>query len=449
MAKKIRSISKSFGNGDYSIVRTTVDKYPKCFFRKDENDLNLQPNLTKSQYPILIEIPLLCDGRGRNVIPANLFLRFKAKPHSDYKTLKDYAQALLAFYRFMLINRLTIYDVNSDKENGVVYKFRDFLLANLKRDTGEGNVGFYSRSTAKSYILKVVEYYNFLNASKIIEISESFVPFEYKSITVSRRKLKQNKVDSRKLGHLEKEMNSIIVLTTGLTKKFGYEQSTDPHKKLKPMSDIDMQLFLDRLDDDFNNPKDLMLKLSIRTGLRLEELITFPLSEVQEPKAEFVKCTISEIRNGCKTKFNKERTIEVPFELMNELNQYRLSTVRANAINKSWLNHNCLFVKSDGYPFSPNTLEKHFEAIRNLIMKTHPTWYYRVHDLRSTFATHWLCNRHLETGLPFDTLLEDLKEIMGHENPSMTEKYTKFMNVRDNWFKFARMQNARANKFSN
>ncbi|NMT17671.1 site-specific integrase, partial [Vibrio parahaemolyticus] len=131
------------------------------------------------------------------------------------------SQALLAFYRFMLINGLNIYDVCEEKEKGVVYKFRDFLLENVKREVNGDISGFYSRSTAISYTLKIVDYFNFLNASKIIEIKDDFVPFEYKAVSIQKRKSKQKRVDDLKLGHLEKGMNSIKVMTTGLTKPFG------------------------------------------------------------------------------------------------------------------------------------------------------------------------------------------------------------------------------------
>ncbi|NMU87816.1 site-specific integrase, partial [Vibrio parahaemolyticus] len=95
------------------------------------------------------------------------------------------------------------------------------MLENVKREVNGDISGFYSRSTAISYTLKIVDYFNFLNASKIIEIKDDFVPFEYKAVSIQKRKSKQKRVDDLKLGHLEKGMNSIKVMTTGLTKPFG------------------------------------------------------------------------------------------------------------------------------------------------------------------------------------------------------------------------------------
>ncbi|WP_305838991.1 tyrosine-type recombinase/integrase [Photobacterium leiognathi] len=446
MGKQKRMVAQSFGGGDYSIVRTTVNKYPKCFFETEEKDKH-KAIVIKQEAPILIDIPLLCDGRGRNVIPANLYIRSKARFSPDEKTLKDYAQALLAFYRYMSIDGFNIYDVGSEKENGVVYKFRDFLLENVKREVDGELQGIYAPSTASSYVLKVVDFYNFLNASKIVEFSDSFVPFEYKTKSIQKRNSARR--NNRKLGHLERGMDKIVVKTTELTKPFGKKQAVAPHKKLTPMTEDYKAIFIEALGDDFSEPKNLMLKLAVESGLRLEEFTTFPESEVQDPQAEIVKCTIGEVRNGCRTKFDKERTIEVPYETMNELNQYRLSVARNNARNKSLVPHNCLFVKSDGYPYSTNTLEKHFEEIRLKIRKKHPDWYYTVHDLRATFATHWLYNKHLETGMLFDALMEDLKELMGHADTSTTEKYVKYMNTQENWFKFARLQNKLASKHLN
>ncbi|ELA7286606.1 site-specific integrase [Vibrio parahaemolyticus] len=446
MSKQKRMVPQSFGEGDYSIVRTIVKKYPKCLFEAEEKNKR-KAIIIKQEEPVLLYIPLLCDGRGRNVIPANLYIRSKARFSSDEKTLKDYAQALLAFYRYMSIYGFNIYDVGSEKENGVVYKFRDFLLENLKREVDGELQGIYAPSTASSYILKVVDFYNFMNASKIVEFSDSFIPFEYKTKSIQKRNSVRR--NNRKLGHLERDINKIVVNTTELTKPFGKKQAVAPHKKLTPMTEDDKAIFIEALGDDFSEPKNLMLKLAVESGLRLEEFVTFPLSEVKAPQADIVKCTIGEVRNGCRTKFNKERTIEVPYEIMNELNQYRLSVARNNARNKSLVPHNCLFVKSDGYPYSTNTLEKHFEEIRLKIRKIYPRWYYTVQDLRATFATHWLYSKHLETGMPFDALMEDLKELMGHVDTSTTDKYVKYMNTQENWFKFARLQNKLASKHLN
>lgn len=445
MSRHVRLVAQSFGGGDYSIVRTSVNKYPKCVFEVDESACNkVNAIVIKPEKPVLIDIPLLCDGSGRNVIPANLYIRHKAKFSPDPKTLKDYAQALLAFYRYMSLLGKNIYDVGSEKENGVVYQFRDFLLENVKREVNGVIQGIYAPSTATSYVLKIVDFYNFLNASRIVRFSDNFVPFEFKIKSISKRRSRGS--DNRKLGHLENNMDDLFVKTTELTKPFGTKQVVESHKQLSPMTEEDKTIFLEVLGEGISDPKNLMLKLAVETGLRLEEFVSFPESEIADPRSEIVKCTISEIRNGCLTKFNKERTIDAPFELMNDLNQYRLSVGRSNARNKCWMNHNYLFVKPNGYPYSTNTLEKHFDKIRSKIHNSHPDWYYTVHDLRATFATHWLYNKHIETGLLFDTLLEDLKDIMGHKDTSSTKKYVMFMNVQENWFKFARSQNDFATK---
>lgn len=412
-------------------------------FFADAETGEIKPNVIQQNHPVFIVIPLLCDGRGRNVIPANLYIRSKALHDPDANTLKDYAQALLAFYRFMAIRGTTIFDVSSVPEKGVVYKFRDFLLENLKREVNGVTEGMYAPSTAKQYILKVVGFYNYLNAQRIIRISDDFVPFIYKTISVRRSSKNSN---NRKLGHLDKQ-SVIQVETTSITKPFGRKQNQSPSHRLTPMTEGEIKIFLKELGEDFSNPKDLMLKLALSTGLRLEEFVTFPASEVKDPQAPIVKCTISEVRNGCLTKYNKERTIVVPFALMNELNQYKLSKARNNAFNRALINHNCLFIKSDGYPYSTNTIEKHFEAIRDKVRESNPDWYFTIHDLRATFATHWLYNKHIETGMIFDALLEDLKNIMGHKETTTTEKYIKYMDTQENWFKFARSQNQLANKY--
>ena len=79
--------------------------------------------------------------------------------------------------------------------------------------------------------------------------------------------------------------------------------------------------------------------------------------------------------------------------------------------------------------------------IRSLITKKHENWYYRVHDLRSTFATHWLRKHASERNLVFDLLVQELATLMGHESTKETEKYINFMNDRQAKLNFAARKN--------
>ncbi|MBJ3885617.1 site-specific integrase, partial [Salmonella enterica subsp. enterica serovar Kentucky] len=67
--------------------------------------------------------------------------------------------------------------------------------------------------------------------------------------------------------------------------------------------------------------------------------------------------------------------------------------------------------------------------------------YFAPHDLRATFATDWLYSKHMETGKPFEALLQELADLMGHESTSTTQKYVNYMNDNKTWLEFAQRKN--------
>lgn len=441
MARPIRTIPEGFGDGDYVTINVTVDKYPKIQFEFDEETGELKPSLKPKNNPVLIQLPILIDPNGINVVPVNLFIRsLVITKNLQKKSLDSYVQALLSFYRWLAWEEKTIYDVTDEPENGVVYGYRDFLLENLKREI-DGNVdGIYTPSTAANYVRAVVKYYEFLRIEQIVKFSKNFNPFTYNYVRVRGS---SKKLDHDVLGHIKKGDRHIDVQTTGLTKPFGKVQPVPSHHKLTPMHEDEKRVFYEYLNiEESTDALDLMLYLATEVGLRREELVSFPISEVQKPIGDVVKVTISEVRNGCLTKYDKERTIEISAEVMERLNQYKLSKARKQCIEKTVIKHNCLFVKSDGYPYALNTIQTHFSAIRKSIRETHLEWYFTVHDLRATFATHWLHDKQLKTGLLFDVLLDDLANLMGHVSTESTEKYIKYMNNQTTWIEFSGRKNA-------
>ncbi|MBF4302659.1 site-specific integrase, partial [Vibrio anguillarum] len=73
---------------------------------------------------------------------------------------------------------------------------------NLYTKDETGKVGG-SPSTASNYVLKVVNYFIFLHRQRIISISKTFRPFEFKAKTV-RISNKGNKAQHAMLSHLNR-----------------------------------------------------------------------------------------------------------------------------------------------------------------------------------------------------------------------------------------------------
>lgn len=458
MARPKREFPEDFGSGDYVLMDITVDKYPKIQFELDGKTGEVLPSLKPKPKKIERIIPILIDPNGMNVITVNLFIRsllYKGKVLKK-KTLDSYASALLNFYRWLAWEHegdeeagippkepMTIYDVTSEPENGVVYLYRDHLLRNVLTEDENGDItGIYTPSTASNYVQRLVAYYDFLRVERIVRFSKEFIPYVYSTRKIPKKQ-KAKMLDHNMLGHLQKGNNDIYINTTGLTNPFGKVQSVESHHKLSPLRDDEKYVFYEYLNiDESNDVKGLMLYLKAEAGLRVEELVTFPESEVRKPHGDVEAVTISEIRNGCMTKFDKERTIEVPAEVMERLYQYKLSKERKDSISKSLLRHQCLFVKSDGLNYATNTIQKHVEEIRNNIRLTYPEMYFTPHDLRATFATNWMYNEHMKTGRLFDVMIDDLAKIMGHDDTATTQKYIRYMNDDKYWIEFSERKNA-------
>lgn len=402
----------------------------------------------------------LCPS-GINVVPANLYLHsflFNLSITS-LKTIESHALALLSFYRFLNLEipahtdprtgvlvaakyRSTIYDCTNKIEESQVVKYRDYLLENLYTQDENGKLGG-SPNTATNYVLKVVAYYTFLHSQRIVKCDNNFKPFEYHIVKI-RAKNKRQQAQHDMLSHMYNGSGrEFTVVTTGLTKPF--KNISRPigalNRELHPLREDEKKAFYEFIDvENTKDTKALMLYLATETGLRLEELITFPMSVVNQPMSTVVKVKIGDAVNGCLTKFNKDRTIEIPRKVMELLCEYKFSKQRTKAITRSLQRHNRLFVQSNGNIYAPNTLQKFLENVReelNLSMDM----YFSMHDLRATFATDWLYNKHIQTGKPLDALMPELAELMGHENTVTTQKYINYMNDEKNWLDFAQRKN--------
>ena len=460
MARQRKLVSSEYANDDYTSVTVAVERKPVLEFVHDDNG-ELKPSIKERIHPAMVIIPLLTDPSGAPVFPANLYLHQVAQDGVELSTLNTHSQALLLFYRWLRFEGKTIYDCSSEREEGVVYGFRDFLVDNLKRDvvvdgevTSEGN---WEASTADTYVGVIINFYEFMHVERIIRMSENFIPFEYttKRIRIRNgkgRKRGVNKVNQHDmLGHTKTgEKDYIVVNTTGLLKPFkGAKPNASTSHKLTPMREDEKRIFYSylKLDSNFESAsevKDLMLYLATEVGVRVEELVTFPASEVKYPSPELdtIPVLLSPVKNGCQTKLDKARTIQVPRKIMDLLFLYKTSKARMRAESGALVKHNCLFVShTEGRYYSPKSIQRHFGDIRKNIRLTHKDWYFTVHDTRATFATHWLYEQHSSRGLIFDMLMTELAELMGHEETSTTQKYIDFMNNDKHWREFAQRKN--------
>lgn len=238
--------------------------------------------------------------------------------------------------------------------------------------------------------------------------------------------------------------------TSNIMRMFPKKENTPAHKKLKPMHPEHKALFNEYVNS-LPKATGLIFRLCIEAGLRIDEAIHFPAHGIG--KADYCDLDVVPIKIT-RTKSSKPRTVEIPFELYEELEIYKESNARLTNLNK----YNeliqsgevldtveYLFISNKGIPYSGNTLETHFSNLRKQIREMDSTWYYRIHDLRSTFATHWLWQESQKRAVGYDLLMDELAELMGHASTSTTEKYIKFMNQLDDQINMAKSKNRKIN----
>lgn len=454
------------------MIKLEVNLYPKLNVYPDLDTGELLPCLSKNEQQKKIspeyaeqkqrsprkQLSLLLNSDGSLLYPQNIYLHNLMSKRGLTNT-STHAKALLMYSRWLLGTGRNYRDITADPTEGVAWQFGDWMidyhLRSIDADSGEvHNEDGLSISTARSYMLIIIDFYKWLNEKNILPWSELIKPFNFHTIRISDYDAANN---NHMLSHIHKR-KAIIVTTTDRMMQFPKVQSMASWKKLKPLTPEDEKILLKYIND--NNPKSLMILVACKGGLRIIEVATLSELAIYAPVGDVCKLTLDPA-DGVKTKGNKKRTTEIPRELMQLLYEYKLSTGRLKMKENNSSDHHRLFIKKDGNPFNVNTLETMWSNLRKKInadlkselaqndnkrLSTHPLWYYRFHDLRATFATKWLRHQYKTRQAPYDFYFSELKELMGHEKATDTQKYIDFVNYFDVFSEAAARRNIEATK---
>ncbi|MDE5587023.1 MAG: tyrosine-type recombinase/integrase, partial [Bacilli bacterium] len=155
-----------------------------------------------------------------------------------------------------------------------------------------------------------------------------------------------------------------------------------------------------------------MLELLYGTGLRISELLSLTLNDV-----DLVNCTVR-----CMGKGRKERIVPINDFIIDSLSKYL--EVRSQLEKKE--RHNQLFLNNHGKPI---TRQGFFKMLKKLLAEKGLNPNTSPHTLRHSFATHLL-----ENGAD----LRVIQEMLGHSDISTTRIYTHISNqqVRNDYEKF-------------
>nr|WP_217909335.1 site-specific integrase [Vibrio vulnificus] len=396
---------------------------------------------------------------GTVVYPQSLYLVSKLRGEGKVKDTGSIAKGLLAFTRYLDSTHhyqtdeygveipreyLTYKTLSRYEEEGAPWRFAQFLLANCNNIEGANGDEAFSLSTVRSYMSAVIGFYKWMQKNGYIKNDDQHIVTHYTTGTVYQG-LNQHDM----LAHTKSGANRAYE-TSNIMREFPKKENTPAHKKLKPMPPEHKALFNEHVTS-LPKATGLIFRLCVEAGLRIDEAIHFPAHDIG--KADYSHLDVVPIKIT-RTKGSKERTVEIPIELYEELEIYKESNARLTNLNKrnelilageilDTINY--LFISNKGTPYSGKTLETHFSSLRKQIREVDSSWYYRIHDLRSTFATHWLWKESRERDVGYDYLMDELALLMGHASTSTTEKYIKFMNKLDDQIRTAKAKNRKIN----
>lgn len=451
---------------DYRLLSVEVDTLAKLkiseSFNTNSGEVIFSPNLPPSKLQKskkTTDIILALDGSV--VYPQSLYLVSKLRGEGSVKDTTSIAKGLLSFTRYLDSTHYTQVDEYGDEippqyltyktltkyeEEGAPWRFAEHLLANCRSRPNATGDEAYSLSTARSYMGAVIGFYKWMQKNGYLKNDDDHVLTHFSKGESYLRSPDQHDM----LTHIKSDATRVYEVSN-IMKEFPKNEQTPTHQKLKPMSLDHKKLFYQHID---TLPKAIrvMLRLCEESGLRVDEATHFPARNIGDKDCSALDVVPIHITH---TKNSKPRTIEIPIALYEELEQLKESNQRQKNLTrrKELLDSKkerdtteYLFISNKGQPYTKNTLEVHFGVLRKRIRAIVPSWYYRIHDLRSTYATYWLWSESQKRQVAYDYLMDELALLMGHSSTATTEKYIRFMNKFDVQLRVAESKNNKINK---
>lgn len=355
----------------------------ELFFTNNKFKLNGQ---SYSGFPILI------TGKGRVVEEALDFCiahMIKRGRVQSKKTWVTYGKALYQFFGWCEVNSVDWRDVGNDREATILAEFRDWNLSS------EG--GNLSATTVNARLRLLCAFYRYAANRGWV----TTVPYSMETVTVRQSKGFLAHVDGR--GGIRSTADVMLKTPRTVIRVLSKHQATD-------------------LLAAITNPTHkLIVRLALTTGLRREELATFPLKYVINPTTytkhrSFIRVNLDP--RDMTLKFNQPRGIDVPRTVMDALWQYVLNR-RHQHESVTGQRQSILFLTESGQRYA-NDGAAFLGLVKNA-GEAAGIPYVNVHMLRHTYATHTLYAM-MQSKAQTHALLY-VRDRLGHASVTTTEKY--------------------------
>ena len=340
--------------------------------------------------------PILLWDSMESCTQANLFFRryLLRGEIGSKQSWPSTGRALYDFFSFLQAHDLDWRDVDRGEAKSLVAAYRDYCLVTCE----------LALNTTRQRLTYICKFYEFALEKGWVKR----LPFGHEERTVKR--------ESSFLEHVNASGGKALV----------NDVMPRRHKPLPKFLSMSQTKSLMSVAD--NPHHRIMIQLALRTGLRRNELATFPLTYVFDPEKAGRTERNLRIRldpfdgSGMETKGSKERDIWVSRKFMSELHRY-VSKVRGERASLS-KNQKPLFLNHLGEPYGSAG-----KSLNRIVSETGKLAGIDVnaHMLRHTYATHTLVNlqRNPQNGL--DPLVF-LQGQLGHSSVQTTMIYLHLVN---------------------
>ena len=339
--------------------------------------------------------PILLWDSMDSCVPANRFFRHYLLRGSigSSKSWAPTGRALYDYFSFLQAHELSWNDVDRGEKKTLLAAYRDYCFRIAK----------LARSTVRQRLLYVCKFYEFALQEKWI----ARLPFAYEDRSGGRARGLLSHV------HGGRHVSARDVMPRA-------------HQSVPRFLSVEqVKRFLSVVVNPHHR---MILRLALGSGLRKEELATFPLAYIFNPdrsKACNVRIHLDpRDGHGIKTKGGRERVIFITRSLMRDLHQYA-THYRGERAVLSKEPQSTLFLNQDGKPFSADG--KSLDRIVRLISQKAGL---RVctHMLRHTYATHTLVALQRNRAANRLEPLVFLQRQLGHASAETTLIYLHLIN---------------------
>ncbi|EIS3741499.1 tyrosine-type recombinase/integrase [Aeromonas hydrophila] len=340
--------------------------------------------------------PILLWDTMESCVPANDFLRHYLLRGAigSTKSWPSTGRALYDFFSFLQAHDIDWRDVDRGEAKSIVAAYRDYCLVECK----------LARSTTRQRLHYICKFYEYVQIQGWV----SSLPFRYEERTVKREVGFLAHVDARGGKTMA---NDVMPRAHSVLPKF--------------LSMDEIRALLQAAENPHHR---MMMLFGLRSGLRREEIATFPLAYISDTdkngrRERNILISLDPFDgHGMLTKGSMPRNIYLSRRFLSELHRYVVQ-VRGERSSLSPTKYKPLFLNQFGEPFANDGkgIERIVRNIGKKVgIKVHP------HMLRHTYATHTLVSLQRHRG-DIDPLVFVQRQL-GHSSIQTTMVYLHLIN---------------------